>query len=225
MAIEPALRSTSRRALLAGAAGALGRAQPVSAAADFDLVHLGVNNDAATTTTVHNTNNGYTAFSGEATGEGIGLSGFSQSGDGVHAYSGSGTGVYATGGGTGVYGFSGSSYGVYGFSFSGSTPAAVGQSAGGNTGLQGFSGPDDPPASPAKTGVHGSASQDATAVGVLGESASGRGGLFAGARAQVRLKPSTALTHPASGQKGDLFVDKSGRLWFCRGSTSWTRLA
>ena len=61
--------------------------------------------------------------------------------------------------------------------------------------------------------------------GVYGDSALGRGGHFRGKKAQVKLEPSAAATHPASGQRGDLFVDKSGRLWFCKGGTTWVKLA
>jgi hypothetical protein len=34
-----------------------------------------------------------------------------------------------------------------------------------------------------------------------------------------------ATSHPGSGAKGDLFVDTSGRLWFCKGGMSWKQLA
>ena len=40
-----------------------------------------------------------------------------------------------------------------------------------------------------------------------------------------KLVPSAATVHPASGQMGDLFVDKTGRLWFCKGGTLWKQLA
>ena len=64
-------------------------------------------------------------------------------------------------------------------------------------------------------------------VGVRGYSSSsgGRGGSFTGKAAQVRLEPSAESTHPRSGKPGDLFVDKSHRLWFCKGGTTWTQLA
>jgi len=31
--------------------------------------------------------------------------------------------------------------------------------------------------------------------------------------------------HPRVGQTGDLFVDHNHHLWFCRGGTTWVRLA
>jgi hypothetical protein len=64
-----------------------------------------------------------------------------------------------------------------------------------------------------------------TGAAVHGESGKGRGGQFKGKKAQVRLDPSSAGTHPGSGAAGDLFVDASNRLWFCRGGSSWRRLA
>ncbi len=61
-----------------------------------------------------------------------------------------------------------------------------------------------------QTGVDGSADQDATSVGVRGTSPAGRGGVFKGGAAQLKLQPSsTATSHPSSGQAGDLFVDKN----------------
>jgi hypothetical protein len=54
--------------------------------------------------------------------------------------------------------------------------------------------------------------------GVHGQSASGRGGQFTGAAAQIQLVPGTAATHPTSGHAGDLYADSTGRLWFCTAS-------
>ncbi len=62
-------------------------------------------------------------------------------------------------------------------------------------------------------------------AGIEAKSAKGTGGKFTGKTAQIYLVPSTATTHPRSGTRGQLFVDKSGRLWFCKGSTSWKQLA
>jgi len=61
---------------------------------------------------------------------------------------------------------------------------------------------------------------------VRGIGAKGRGGEFSGATAQIRLLPAGTL--PASGQTGDLFVDSSGGLHYCKagGSTAtWVKLA
>jgi hypothetical protein len=59
-------------------------------------------------------------------------------------------------------------------------------------------------------------------------SAKGRGALFTGSVAQIRLTPAARATHPTSGERGDLFVDKSGRLWFCKAGGShakWVQIA
>lgn len=65
-------------------------------------------------------------------------------------------------------------------------------------------------------------------AGVEGTSRMGRGGVFKGQAAQVKLIPSSATTKPATGQRGDLFVDSTGRLWYCKtanSTTGWTQLA
>jgi hypothetical protein len=61
-------------------------------------------------------------------------------------------------------------------------------------------------------------------AGVFGNSSKGRGGILAGAAAQVRLMPSSLATHPASGLAGDLFLDTSKRLWLCKGGTTWVKV-
>ena len=46
--------------------------------------------------------------------------------------------------------------------------------------------------------------------------------------AQIKLTPGSQTTHPKAGQAGDLFVDKSARLWFCKvgGATAtWKQIA
>jgi len=70
-------------------------------------------------------------------------------------------------------------------------------------------------------------STEGTGAGVEGTSVLGRGGVFKGSKAQVRLYPA-ATARPAKGFRGDLFVDSTGRLWYCRTSastTGWVRLA
>jgi hypothetical protein len=88
-----------------------------------------------------------------------------------------------------------------------------------------WSGTGSPPGAPTETGVYGYATHDGASVGVRGTSPTGRGGVFNGTVAQLKLQPSTASTHPSSGQNGDLFVDTSGRLWFWKGGTTWKQLA
>jgi hypothetical protein len=238
MAIDT-ITPTSRRALLAGlvaglaaaVTGALGRAQPVSAH-DPDDVRLGHSNTATSRTTVTNTLDNGQAIVGEASGIGlrgqsdfgtgvyghgyVGVFGSSATGDGVRGVSGSGPALRAS---------SGTGYGIWGNTGSDTVPAIFGWAYGNNTGLQGYSGTGPLPASPFKTGIFATADQDGTAVGVRGSSPTGRGGRFTGKKAQIRLDPSTDATHPASGAKGDLFVDSAGRLWFCKGGTTWKQLA
>jgi hypothetical protein len=166
----------------------------------------------------------------------VGVRGGSSLGTGVYGHSSTGRGMWGTStSGYGVVGTSPSGYGLYGQSYSGtgvsgfssshSLPAVVAYSFGENTGLQGYSGTASPPATIPKTGVQGYADTDAGAVGVRGTSPAGRGGVFKGGAAQLKLQPMRAASHPSSGQAGDLFVDASARLWFCKGGTTWVPLA
>jgi hypothetical protein len=183
---------------------------------------------------VYGLSNSGTAVSGAST-SGMGVSGSSDSSTGVYGSSNAtaiygtspgGYGVYGRSGlGTAVFGWSTSGTGVYAASDSDAAPAAFAQSFGGNSGLQAYSGPNMPPASAKKVGVFGSADTDVYSVGVRGVSPTGRGGRFKGKKAQIRLDPSADATHPPSGARGDLFVDASGRLWFCKGGTTWKQLA
>jgi hypothetical protein len=69
---------------------------------------------------------------------------------------------------------------------------------------------------------------EGTGAAVEGKSIKGRGGVFQGKKAQVRLVASTATNKPSTGTRGDLFVDSSGRLWYCKTSavsTGWVQLA
>ena len=61
-------------------------------------------------------------------------------------------------------------------------------------------------------------------VGVYGIGVNGHGGVFKGDKAQLRLIPSTATKHPVTGAMGDLFLDARGRLWLCKGGTTWALL-
>jgi hypothetical protein len=168
-------------------------------------------------------------------------------GYGVYGSSASGTGVYGTStAGTGVYGntdstasganavkgvvssaspggFSaavrgenngvgGSGIGVYG-SQSGTGWGVYGNSSGG-IGVYGDGG--------------GSSSIGVQGIGATGVNAQGvtTGLQASGAAAQVRLVPGTGSTHPSSGQAGDLYVDKTGRLWYCKKTgRTWRQLA
>ena len=186
--LQPESKSTSRRALLAGALGGIGalaatvigRASPVRGGVDGDVV-LGASNTATSTTRITNMANSSTVLSGES-GSGIGVWGQSGSSFGVSGSSGSSIGVS---------GNSGSSFGVFGSSSASDRPATVGQSSAHSTGVLGVSGGEGgiPTAKP-KTGVYGYANQDNTSsgvyglsplgVGVRGHSASGYAGYFEG---------------------------------------------
>ena len=143
----------------------------------------------------------------------IGVTGVSSNGTGVlgigatNGVHGKGTTVTAIGvwgdsaAGTGVFGSSTDHVGVFGASTSW-------------YGVNGFSSES--------AGVHG---QSNDAAGVFGESSSGRGGVFTGKVAALRLVSAAIATHPDSGLMGDLFVDSAGGLWYCRGGTDWAQLA
>jgi hypothetical protein len=124
-----------------------------------------------------------------------------------------------------VYGFSSSGIAVHGASLSGTKPSIQGWGKNGRAGVVGYSGSSVPPNGPGKVGVYGISDLGVASIGVLGRSPTGRGGAFSGKLAQLRLSPSGAASHPASGSPGDLFVDASHRLWFCKGGATWKQLA
>jgi hypothetical protein len=187
--------------------------------------------------------------SGTAT-SGTGVRGASTSGEGVRGVSSSSNGTAGssgspiatgafgvnTGGGYGTYGRSNApggfgaygeaqqGTGVTGHTGSSTLPGVHGFSIGGSTGVVGRSSTNPAPPTPAGTGVFGYADLDGGSVGVHGASPSGRGGIFSGGQAALRLRPAGS-THPSSGIRGDLVVDTKGRLWFCRGGSIWVRLA
>jgi hypothetical protein len=81
-------------------------------------------------------------------------------------------------------------------------------------------------ASMSSTAALVNASNSSTGAGVQGTSKSGRGGVFGGGAAQVHLNPGGS-SHPKSGEMGDLYADKSGRLWYCTKSgsrASWKQI-
>jgi hypothetical protein len=79
------------------------------------------------------------------------------------------------------------------------------------------------------TAVHAGGSGTAgVGVSASGSGGGGRGGVFAGNAAQVQLAPGALASHPRSGKRGDLYADKSGRLWFCKKTGNpalWHQLA
>jgi hypothetical protein len=208
----PEAKSPSRRAVLAGALGglgalaasAIGRASPVHAGTDGDVV-LGMGNVGANTTSIVNSANSNDVFevisdSGNSvtgiSGSSVGIYGQSTSSSGVYGQTNSGSGVRGHGSsGSGVRGHGSSGYGVFGVSDSSdgvqgqstshsgvagisaatNFPAIGSWSQGNSTGVEGYSGAALPPAAKAKTGVYGYAAQDNLSRGVTGESPAGIG--------------------------------------------------
>jgi len=221
----------SRRAFLGAAAGAAAAsvvgviARPVAVTGVSDdgaTIHVGDNLAKVTsTTTLTNQNEGQTVLWCEtepqielpststaaaivgvsSASQGAGVRGHASQGAGVQGSSTKGNGVEGTamGEGFGVRAVGDQNAAVYATSESG-----IGVDAeGGSTGVYAFS---------------------RKHIGVHGTSINGRGGLFDGGPAQIRLEPSLHATHPAKGLAGDLFVDSRNRLWFCKGGTSWHQL-
>ena len=224
----------SRRALLSAAAGAVaataataiaGPASALAAGDDGDAIRIGHNYpDTRATTTLRKHWNTTPVLDLENTHQdGVALNAFSNSGQAANLGSQDGVAVYVNSGNdTALVVTGGSSRGPAALfqakggpgvvAFAPGYAAVVGANGGGGTGVLGFSG-DEPPRRVARD------------AGVYGASEKGRGGIFKGNVAQLRLVPSAATTHPSSGQIGDLFVDKSGRLWFCKGGTTWKQVA
>ena len=141
--LQPESKSTSRRAVLAGALGglgalaasAIGRATPVRAA-DGDTVLVGFGFTATGTTVIDNFTTSSTVFACGSS-SGTGLQGTSDSSYGVYGSSGSGKGVYGSSSSYyGVHGVSDSSYGVLGTS---NSNAGVYGSSSSNIGVLGTS--------------------------------------------------------------------------------------
>jgi len=159
-----------------------------------------------------------------------GVKGESPSGAGVvgQSFTGSGVNGFSTSG-IGVVGESTSSVGSIGASSAPDRPGLYGFSNANNTGVIGFTGVGgfgDLPTTPAKTGVYGLATQDSTAVGVRGESASGTGvvgsglaghDLLAGGSGRIGMVPNLSAGPPSTGTyaTGDVFCDAAGNLWAC----------
>ena len=124
--------------------------------------------------------------------------------------------------GIGVWGDQmGSGWGVYGTSATGigvnaESGTGTGLAATGTTGVSAFG---------TKVAV---TAEGPTAIRASGVGTGSRGGTFVGAAAQLKLNPGTRSTHPASGQRGDLYADKTGRLWYCKKSgnpATWHQIA
>jgi hypothetical protein len=155
-------------------------------------------------------------------GGGTGVHGIAKTGIavGVLGENGGGIAVEGKGGSLGVFGTG--TTGVYGLS----STSGIGVAGSGQTGVRGASSTGTGVRGSGKTGVGGSGSgTNSVGVAGAGTASGGRGGVFAGNAAQVKLVPGSKPSHPSSGQRGDLYADSKGRLWFCKGGTSWHQLA
>jgi len=240
----------SRRSLLTGVAGALaalgmsslGRAQPANAATG-DAVLLGKENDADHQTLIRSENaDALTVLSFVDSNENVSVEAFSYSGTGLVGRSWLHNGIIGR-----SHAQSGEHYGVYGESNSikargvfgrarANAPAAGGTGVWGQAdrpngvGVRGLAWNNENGIGGYGTGVIGTSGSQSwpgplNNTGVYGAATNGRGGVFKGDKAQIRLVPSDDQTHPSSGVVGDLFLDANDRLWFCKGGTSWKQLA
>jgi len=235
-------------AAAAGAAAAAvgGALAPQAADADTGTMEYGVGNNAGDSSTGLLSSNPSFVFQGLNTVTSVpsgqhadGLRGFSSAGAGVEGINGDSSapdtplqpGVLGRSTGQpGVMGLSTNSVGVFGTSLNatamqaaaGRFTAMYGLSIGpsGGSGYAGVVGDSN-----GNAGVAGFTSAASRAAGEFTHTAGGRGGLFTGGKAQVRLVPGTAGTHPSGGSAGDLYVDSAHRLWFCKGSGKWVQLA
>jgi hypothetical protein len=230
--IQTPSAALSRRGLLyksaavvvGGAALAAGSSllNPKPAKAANEMIMDTQNNGGAISTDIFSNAADYT-FGGENVASGAGLSGYGFGGYGVIGESNQSEAIWGESHAndqTSIHGLKDATTGaavkgenslesngyaaVYGLT-NGSGPGTLGENTAAGNGASGV--------------AHGMGS------GIYGQSANGRGGRFAGKLAQIKLDPARTTTHPSSGQRGDLFVDNSGRLWFCKGGLTWKQLA
>jgi hypothetical protein len=212
---------------------------PLREAGLLPVSHLSLTDRAMTL--LDNATNDRTVFSATNKHGGIGLWGESDSSVGVYAVSQTGDAVYGSSSQYGIHGKADHNSGLP-IALFGETSSSIGVGALGNNyatsgNAQGVQGTSDSPRGWANTGwarhggtgvigVSGSFpySSVPARTGVFGESPD-RGGVFVGGKSQVRLVPSSAATHPSTGLAGDLFMDKSHRLWVCKGGSTWVKLA
>ena len=187
----------------------------------YDSAVLGYDQNGAIG--VHGISNGAIGVRGdgltvgvEGKGKNAGVSGISQKGIGVMGAAGPGDDIIIeTGAGIAIYGEgSGDALGVVGISELNTT-----KGGGAVSGLS-FSSRGN------LAGVYGASL--GSGPGVYASSKTGRGVVSESKLAQLRLVPSNAKTHPNTGERGDLFVDSSARLWYCTQGGNhpiWVKLA
>jgi hypothetical protein len=207
--------------------GAIDIANNSSAAVQADTIGKG----SAMLATIDNINNAQPALSAATSGTGNAVAGqITNATSGANAVSGvtngTGSGVYGkinnpSNSFPAVVGVTNGTGGAVGGVATGAGPALAGLVFGGTgPAIQGgISNPaNTQPGVSATTNGTGPALQgqaSGNGTGVNASSANGRGAILAGGAAQAKLVPSSASTHPSSGQAGDLFVDSTSRLWFC----------
>jgi hypothetical protein len=139
-------------------------------------------------------------------------------------------------------GFGGVPHGIYGYSENAAGHGVIGVNAagadGGGAGVFGSS--TIGTGVLAQSGSTALAAQSGAGIAVDASSAgslpalravnngTGRGGVFAGQAAQLRLTPGSRSTHPVRGSSGDLYADSGGRLWFCKkggAQATWQQIA
>jgi len=157
-------------------------------------------------------------------GTGAGVLAQSAGGIGLIAQGGNGVGVSASGASVGV-----AASGGFGVSAVGATAVvATGQGANG-VALAATTDSTKPAVNSANSGTGAGVLGTSTGgPGVRGASTKARGGVFSGGPAQIQLQPGTGSTHPKGGVRGDLYADKTGRLWFCKKSgttATWHQIA
>jgi len=244
-----------RRDLLKGAAYALGAVslsligtRRVEAAQGF--MQYGNFNDAGTSGTILRSSASYTldvenTLQGQQGGNpeiGRALIAASSGGHAIHALMwvgsiGDGVNVYSEGDGHGVQVDKRNEFGhgvlAYQKSTTGFYAAIAGVTSNGGPGLHGRgegtgNGVWGQIADSAKPQSAIIGTTEGTGAAIEGNSILGRGGVFKGKKAQVRLVASSAANKPSTGTRGDLFVDSTGRLWYCKTSgstTGWKQLA
>jgi hypothetical protein len=232
--LDVAAAPRTRRSIIAGAIGGIlavvgvsAKPSAVRAGVDGDVVLDGTNNGAGTTQILTTASSpavrvtGGTGVAIRAEGTtGRGLEGTSDSAVAVFGASGGGTFPAAIAASTGVYGISIAGHGVYGASDTGvgvyaannaSTVAAIVAEGGPGTAIHGHANQGPVPASPALTGIYGSAAS--TGVAVAGDSASGlavRGTSSAGHGIRGRGALDGTIGESTAGRSGVVGFSGSG---------------